>query len=100
MSPAAWQAAKYFRSASLAADEVRYIDREKIGAIEKPIDGFELDMIRVNVPAMLPLRGCDRSLRCRGHAARFRADKRVLAIGLVPDWDDLDPQFASFFKCA
>src|SRR5262249_52884958 len=56
-------------------------------------DGFEPDVVRVNVVGLLPAERLHRGVRGVPYAARLGADDRVLAVGLVPDRYHFDACF-------
>src|ERR1041384_1836260 len=71
--------------AGRVADRFGDIDGEKVGVRNEPIDRVDPDVVRVDVvwfaPAELSARGVS-GLPDRG---RFRTDRQVLAIRLVPN---------------
>ena len=71
-------------------DRVGHVDRVEVARGQEAIDGFEADVVGVDVVRLLPAERLHRGVGRGPHARRLGADDRVLAVRLVPDRDDLD----------
>ena len=83
-----------FRIGGLA-DGVGDIDSVEIGMGHEAIDGFEADMIGVDVIGLGPVEGFDGGVGGGAGTGRFRADRDVFAIGFIPNWHDGGAMFGS-----
>src|SRR5262245_26115273 len=75
---------------SLFADPVSYIDGKKIRIDNKVINRLAPDMVCVHMIRQSPAQRRHRGISGCPCRLRFRADNRVLAMRLVPNWDHLD----------
>ena len=56
---------------------------------EEPVHRSQADMVGIHVIGLSPAQRLDRGIRRRAGAGRLGADDDVLAVGFVPDRDDL-----------
>ena len=77
-------------SGSGFADGIRDVNREEIGGIEKAIHGFETDVVGVNMPGLPPAEFRDGLGSSGADTGRFGTDDCVLAMGFIPDRNDVD----------
>ena len=67
------------------ANGVCHVNRVKVRMRDETVDGFQPDMVGIDVVGFLPVKGFDGSVRGRAGCRWFGANGRVLAIGFIPD---------------
>ena len=72
------------------ADEVRYIDGVEIAGGDEASDCLRVDVIGIAKIRMVPAQGFDCRIGSLANSRGFRADDRMFAVGLVPDWRYVD----------
>src|ERR1035437_2934421 len=70
------------------ADAFGYIDGVKVAGVDKTVHRGEVDVVRVHVVGLPPVRLPNGGVGRQADAGRLRPDDSVLAVGLVPDRDD------------
>ena len=75
------------------ADAVGDVDGEEIGGRDETIDGFEADMVGVDVVGLFPTESFDGGIGFGAEAGGFGADEGVFAVGFVPDGDEVCAEF-------
>jgi hypothetical protein len=72
------------------ADEVGNVDGVEIAGGDEALDGGEIDVLGVAEILFRPAKLFDSVVGGRASAGRFGTDDEVLAIGLVPDGNNID----------
>lgn len=75
------------------ADAVGDVDGEEIGRRDKTIDGFEANVVGIDVVGLFPAEGFDGGVGFGAEARRFGADEGVFAVGFVPDGNEVRAEF-------
>src|SRR5579863_8568030 len=70
------------------ADRRRHIDGEKIARADIAVYGLQVDVIRIHVIRQLPAQFPRSVISRRAHAAGLRTNDVVLAVRLIPDWNN------------
>ena len=79
-------------------DSVGNIDCEEVAAGDVAFDGVAPDMIGIDVVGLGPSKFANGFVGCGAKAGRLRADKRVLAVGLIPNRYYVRARGAGHFK--
>ena len=74
------------------SDEVGNIDGEEVGDADETLDGLQADVVGVEEVGGGPAEALHGGVGRSAGAGRLGADDIVLAVGLVPDRDDLDAE--------
>jgi hypothetical protein len=74
-------------------DPVGYVDSEKIAGIKEAVDGFEIDVVGVDMVRPFPAKVADGVIGGCTDTCRFGANDVVFAIGFIPNRDDFNALF-------
>src|SRR5690606_35069611 len=84
----------------LLPDLLRHVDREEVTGLEERLDGVHADVIRVDMPWLLPAELLDGGPRRLEHAGGIRSDEGVLPMRLVPHGHHVTTQLGELLECA
>ena len=81
------------------ANRIGHVNREEVRWRDETIHRFEPDVVGVHVIRLLPAEFPDCRIRGGAGAGRFGTDDGVLAVGLIPDRNDIHALFCGHHAC-
>jgi len=80
-------------------NKVSHVDGVEIAGVEETVDGFEGDVVGVAEVFQLPIERLDSGIGGLSYRRGFGADDLMLAVRLIPYWNDYDPIVESLHAC-